>query len=272
MLTAPLIIFSDLDGTLLDHETYSFEAARPALEALREANVPLILCTSKTRPETERWRQTLDNAHPFIVENGGAVFVPEGYFGASARFDRRDGGYGILEFGRPYAEIRKALGAIRASTGLPLRGFGDMTVDEIAACCGLTRSDAGLAAAREYDEPFEGIESGALAQVVQEARSRGLRVVGGGRFHHLTGGSNKGRAVRALRALFEADRGPVSAVGLGDSANDEPMLRAVERPVIIRRPDGAHFEAADLAGLIVTSHPGPEGWREAVLGILRPGT
>ena len=263
------VIFSDLDGTLLDDKTYSFEPARKALETLIETGIPLVFCTSKTRHETERWRRALANVHPFIVENGGAAYVPEGYFGPDAGFDKRDGGYGILEFGRPYPEIRQALDGIRESTGLPLRGFGDMTVEEIAECCNLARQDAALAAMREYDEPFIGIEEGMLPRVVQEAEARGFQVVSGGRFYHLVGGSDKGRAVRALRSFYEVSRGRVSTVGLGDSANDEPMLRAVDIPVLVRKPDGSHLEVVDLPGLIIAPSSGPLGWREVVLMLLR---
>jgi mannosyl-3-phosphoglycerate phosphatase len=263
------VVFTDLDGTLLEHATYSFEPARPALEGLLEAGVPVIFCTSKTRLETERWRRVLANVHPFIVENGGAAFVPEEYFGAGARFDRRDGGFGVLEFGRPYAELRQALEAIRASTGLPLRGFGDMTVDEIAERCGFSREDAALAAMREYDEPFIGAEGTALAAVERAARAAGLTIVSGGRFHHLVGGSDKGRAVRALRDLYVRSRGPVRTVGLGDSPNDMPMLRAVDVPVLVRRPDGGHADITGVTGLVIAPYAGPEGWREAILGLLR---
>jgi mannosyl-3-phosphoglycerate phosphatase len=262
------VIFSDLDGTLLDDKTYSFEPAREALETLIDTGIPLVFCTSKTRYETERWRRALANVHPFIVENGGAAYVPEGYFGPDAGFDKLEGGYGVLEFGRPYPEIRQALGGIRVSTGLPLRGFGDMTVEEIAECCNLARQDAALAAMREYDEPFIGIEEGMLPRIVQEAEARGFQVVSGGRFYHLVGGSDKGRAVRALRSFYEVSRGRVSTVGLGDSANDEPMLRAVDIPVLVRKSDGSHLEVVDLPGLIIAPYAGPEGWREAILGIL----
>ncbi len=262
------VIFSDLDGTLLDGETYSFEPARKALETLLETGIPLVFCTSKTRYETERWRSALANVHPFIVENGGAAYVPEGYFGPDAGFDKRDAGYGILEFGRPYPEIRQAFDGIRGSTGLPLRGFGDMTVEEIAECCNLARQDAALAAMRGYDEPFIGIEEGMLPRVVQEAEARGFQVVSGGRFYHLVGGSDKGRAVRALRSFYEVGWGRVITIGLGDSANDVPMLRAVDIPVLVRRPDGSHLEVVDLPGLIIAPYAGPEGWREAILRIL----
>lgn len=269
MKRTALVVFTDLDGTLLDHRTYSFEPARPALEALLEAGVPLVFCTSKTRLETERWRRSLANVHPFIVENGGAVFVPEGYFGSDAAFDRREGGFGLLEFGRPYEELRRALGAIRTATGLPLRGFGDMAVEEIAALCGFSREEAALAAMREYDEPFTGADGPALARVVAAAEAEGLKIVSGGRFHHLVGGSDKGRAVRALTDLYSRSRGPVRTAGLGDSPNDEPMLREVDLPVLVRKPDGGHAGAIHLPGLSIAPYAGPEGWREAVLDILR---
>src|SRR4030042_1090542 len=76
--TDRILVFTDLDGTLLDHRNYSFEPARPALRLLRESGIPLIICTSKTRAEVEEIRAALGNTDPFVVENGGAVFVPEG--------------------------------------------------------------------------------------------------------------------------------------------------------------------------------------------------
>ena len=50
---AKIIVFTDLDGTLLHPRTYSFEAAMPALKLIKEKDVPLILCSSKTRAEIE---------------------------------------------------------------------------------------------------------------------------------------------------------------------------------------------------------------------------
>lgn len=66
-----LLVFTDLDGTLLDHHTYSWQPARPALERLDGLKIPLILCSSKTSPEMLGLRAELGNRHPFIVENGG---------------------------------------------------------------------------------------------------------------------------------------------------------------------------------------------------------
>src|SRR4051794_3392531 len=99
MSDAALLVLSDLDGTLLDHTTYAFDAARAALERLRDARVPLVLCTSKTRAEVEPLRAALDNAHPFIVENGGAVYVPVGYFPFGIEGAERRGDYAVVPLG-----------------------------------------------------------------------------------------------------------------------------------------------------------------------------
>ena len=76
------IIFTDLDGTLLDHYSYSFEAAIPMLGKLEDLGIPVIPITSKTFAEVSRLRDQLNNRHPFIVENGAAIAIPKNYFDA----------------------------------------------------------------------------------------------------------------------------------------------------------------------------------------------
>ena len=264
----PLLVFTDLDGTLLDHETYSFEPARPALRALEERGVPLILCTSKTRAETERWRLALGNAHPFIVENGGGVLVPKGYFPFEAAAGPAGSPYEELEFGTPYSELRRVLTEMRELIHPSIRGFGDMTDEEVAGLCGFSVEEARAAKEREFDEPFVIGDEKLLEAVEALAGRAGLHIVKGGRFHHLVGDNDKGRAVSALRGLYEKALGPLRTVGLGDSLNDEPMLRAVDVPVIVGKPGGGYDPGIDLPGLVRAPGAGPDGWREAVLGIL----
>ena len=57
-----LIIFTDLDGTLLDFR-YSYKEAVPALNLIRKKNIPLIICSSKTRAEIEKCR----NLYPELM-------------------------------------------------------------------------------------------------------------------------------------------------------------------------------------------------------------
>lgn len=260
------VIFTDLDGTLLDHNTYSFAAATPALRLLSLKGCPLVICTSKTRAEIEVVRDKLGNADPFISENGGAVFIPRGYFTVPVGRTRESGGYQVIELGTPYDRLRAAIREIRSTTGCRVVGFGDMTVEEVARDAGLDRASARLARMREYDEPFVVPDPACVDGVLAEIGALGLRYTRGGRYFHLTGDSDKGRAVSLLAALFRQEYGEVTTVGLGDSANDLPMLAATDIPVLVQRPDGS-YEETDLDA-VHAGGVGPEGWNRAVIEIL----
>jgi len=71
------LIFTDLDGTLLDHDTYGWEEALPALDLCRRLGVPVILVSSKTRAEMDVLQNRLGLSAPFISENGGGIFFPK---------------------------------------------------------------------------------------------------------------------------------------------------------------------------------------------------
>lgn len=264
-----VLVFSDLDGTLLDPVSYSFAAALPALDVLRAQGIALVLCSSKTRAEMMLYRQRLNNSHPFIVENGGAVYVPSGYFAAPIDGDRTVPGYECIVLGTPHAEIRRQFVALRAQTGARVRGFSDMDVAEIAALTWLDTEQAALARQREFDEPFV-FDGPADASFLQAIERVGLNWTEG-RLHHILGRHDKGRAVRLLTALYELERGPMTTLGLGDGANDLPMLQAVNHAVLVRHPDGLAGASLQLAGLTTTQQPGPGGWNEAVLDFLCHG-
>jgi mannosyl-3-phosphoglycerate phosphatase len=266
-----LVVFTDLDGTLLDADTYRYDAARPALDRLRAQAIPLIICTSKTRAEVGPLRIKLENRDPFIVENGGALYIPDGYFKAPLPGSSRRDGYRVLEMGVPYPRLREALRLIERQVGVALVGCGDMTVEEIMLVTGLAQPDAERARQREYDEPFRIEGAGApLEGVCETARQLGLAVIPAGRFLHLVGGIDKGRACRALIALYRQEWGVVSTAGIGDSPSDFPMLDMVDRPFLVERPGGGHAAGVAVEGFSRVQGIGPAGWAEAVTELLRP--
>ncbi len=260
-----LIIVTDLDGSLLDARTYAFEDAKPALERIALERVPLILCSSKTRAELDVYRQRLRNHHPFIVENGGGILIPEGYFPFPMEGDARNG-YQAISLGTPYAEIRRRFIQLRDRLTTAARGFGDMSISEVTALTGLSNDEASLAKTREYGEPFvfDGPPDDRFLQAIE---AEGLRWTQG-RLFHIMGSHHKGKAVNILRKLFERAQGTVELMGLGDSLNDLPFLLAVDRPVLIRREDGSHDPRINIPGLYRTTAIGPAGWNEAVLRVL----
>jgi mannosyl-3-phosphoglycerate phosphatase len=265
-----VVIFTDLDGTLLDHVTYSWEAAAPALNLINEKAIPLILCSSKTRAEMEKIRRGLENRDPFISENGGAIFIPDRYFGFSFPFQKRIADYKVIELGAPYDRLRKALQAIARETELPLKGYGDLSAAEVAAETGLSIEEARLAKRRDHDEPFvfAGTDEQRL-RVLKSIEQMGFRWIKGSRYYHLTGENDKGKAVRILSNLFELKFEKMTTVALGDSPNDLPMLEAVDYPILVQRPDGRYDHAVDLANLRRAAGIGPAGWNSAILNLFK---
>lgn len=268
-----MVVFTDLDGTLLDSSTYSFDAAREALDQLRARSIPVVVVSSKTQAEIELLRTRLCNEHPFIVENGGAVVIPSAYFpfqlDAATTHDR----YVFVELGTSYAVLRRALKEIEEELGVELRGYGDMSLEEVVRRTGLSRPEAELAMQRHYDEPFvvEG-ERCPLEALTQAITARGLRWTKGDRFHHLMGIQDKGEAVHYLiecyRRQADQHRDRLITIGIGNSLNDLPMLKAVKQPILVQQPDGLYEPGIKLPGLVLAPGSGPIGWNRAILSLL----
>jgi mannosyl-3-phosphoglycerate phosphatase len=272
MTTTPkLVIFTDLDGTLLDRDTYSFEPAKLALDLIKRKDIPLVLSSSKTRAEIELYRKKMENAHPFISENGGAIFVPKDYFSFSFPYDMELEEYLIIELGHAYPQLVEILNSIKKETGIQIRGFSDLSEEELVSLCGLSLDEARFAKKREYDEPFM-VEGGEkeMEIVKRKIQMRGVNYAWGGRFHHILGKNDKGKAVEMLKELYENEFFSITAVGIGDSLNDLPMLRAVDHPIFLNREDDATPEIfLQVQHLSVIKGAGPKFWNQAILNIIK---
>jgi mannosyl-3-phosphoglycerate phosphatase len=268
-----ILIYTDLDGTLLDYHSYSFREALPALGEIKKRNIPLILCSSKTRGELEEYQRKLKIRYPFISENGGAVFIPRGYFNKLRNDLKVKGQYLILELGTPYKKLRKKLLEMSRKFGIKVVGFGDLNTKQIASRFNLPYQEARLSKTREYDEPFyflDKIKPKEILSVEKEFKKSGLKLTKGGRFYHLLGQNDKGKAVRFLSRIYKQNWSTdILTVGIGDSLNDLPMLKAVDIPVLVRQKDRTYDkEILKRVKVQKTKGIGPLGWNQAVLDLV----
>ena len=263
-----IIVFTDLDGTLLDYYTYSFEKALPAIRLLKQRKIPLILCSSKTRVEIEHYQKRLDNQHPFISENGGGIFIPKGYFGfnlAPLGYPIRENHkYFIISLGMAYSILRNAINLLQ-KRGFKIKGFGDMAAKEVAQVTGLGLEEARLAKFRDFDEPFlfEGDEE-PLLKAIKEMGLNCICTKEG--FYHLMGKNDKGKAVEILTRLYKKEFSHIVTIALGNGPNDIPMLEKVDYPILLKNPHGSynnilrpHFIKAGIASA---------GWNKALIDLL----
>lgn len=260
------VIFSDLDGTLLD-DNYSFFAALPALRIIKEHQIPLIFCSSKTKGEIEHYRRLLNNPHPFVSENGGGIFIPKGYFNdASINVSRETSiwdDYVLIRLGVDYKRLRNALEELRMK-GFSVKGFGDMSVEDISQTMGLDRKQASLSKDRDFDEPF--FFYGDLHDkeaLFTEINRMGLKTTEG-KIYHLLGDNDKGKAVSILTGLYRKEYNDVLTIAIGDGLNDAPMFEHADLSFIVEKPGGGHEVRINLPNLVKIQGIGPQGWNSII--------
>jgi mannosyl-3-phosphoglycerate phosphatase family protein len=206
--------------------------------------------------------------YPFIVEDGGATFIGRDYFRTRYLYQRVVDGYNVVEYGMPYQHIRRILKTIVRETGLELKMYGDMSVDEIVDRTGLSLGAAERARGRQYQETIVSPLSAEDFRRLTEALSRrGLRLSAGTRYYGVMGTNDKGRAAADLIELYHQEYGNILTVGIGDGRNDAPLFAAVDRPVLVQKP-GAIWEDIDHPKLVRIEGAGPVGWNRVIIQML----
>lgn len=274
--TPDLLIFTDLDGTLLDHHDYNFAPAVAMIELINELGIVWIFNTSKTLAELLTLRETLNNQHPMIVENGGGIAIPADYplppplldeplKGSSN--DLVHQGFQLITTGKRREHILDMLKPLRAQ--FTFTGFSDMSITELIELTGLSTAQAGQALQRNFSEPIIWQDSEEkFEQFHQLVTEHSLRLLRGGRFIHVIGNSDKGIAMRWLAALYQQTRPELKTVALGDGENDIAMLEEADIPVIIRSP--AHNPPfVQRENIMLTRGYGPSGWAQALKALLK---
>ncbi|MEM6587868.1 MAG: HAD hydrolase family protein [Pseudomonadota bacterium] len=242
-----VLVITDLDGTLLDHATYAWAAATPALDLLRMSGAGLILASSKTAAEIAPLRDEIGFTDwPSIVENGS------GLLGAEAGNET-------------YMRLRRAIKDLPQG----FHGFGDMDAQEVSERTGLSLEAAERAKTRQYSEP--GLWTGApddLRGFIEAATTAELTAQQGGRFVSLSfGGTKAQRAKELIRRLA-----PAHTIILGDAPNDAGMLDLADSGVIVANPASGEMPrlpVEDTGRIRRTQKPGPAGWSDAVLDIVQ---
>jgi len=272
------LIFTALEGALIDPRTDSFAGAEEAVSELERQKIPYVLLTSRTREEIEPVRRKLGHNHPFVTENGGGIFFPDGYFSLRIPGVVRTARYLSIAQGRPYAEVCEALDEIAEECAVGVAGFHHMSVREIADNTGLRPRVAELARAREFDEPFyfTSTDEKPIARFVEAARARGFDARRGPVFWHLSAQCDPTRAVRTLARLFrEATHIKLRLVGIGGGDEDLPWLRAVDQAILLPASREAAHSSELASGkpgrtgtIVMGDAPGPAGWNTAVLNVI----
>lgn len=265
------LIFTDLDGSLLDHHSYSFKPAAGMLKKLELQGIPVIPITSKTMAELLPLREQLNNPHPFIVENGAAIFIPVNYFSQQPENTKTVADFWVIE------------NAASRNTWLTLLHnntdefsddyqtfdsiYTEQGIEGIAELTGLSSKMAALANRRLYSEPVHWTGSAARKKLfIKKMQSLGATVLQGGRFLNIGGDTDKGRALLQLENLYleQAAQSSCETLAIGDSGNDISMLEQASSALVIKSDNHSPPQLTRSTNCSISSKTGPAGWAVGV--------
>ncbi|WP_017346441.1 mannosyl-3-phosphoglycerate phosphatase-related protein [Pantoea sp. A4] len=260
----PLLIVTDLDGSLLDHHSYRWDAAQPWLERLRQQLIPLVICSSKTAAEIVPLQKQLGlSGSPFIAENGAVLQL-----NSEQRLQPNS-------TSPSYSALCQQITHLQAQ--FHFTPFHQLSDVEVSAVSGLTLAQAELARRREASEVLIWRDSeDAFAAFRQQLAAQNLSLLQGGRFWHILPAdcSKQAALAQLLTTLCATAGGKLTTIGLGDGPNDASMLDSVDYAVVIKgySKQPVELHRTDKDNIYFTAHYGPEGWSEGMDYFLTPDT
>ncbi len=262
------VIYTDLDGSLLELETYDHQVTADTVKRLNDGGTPIIFCSSKTLAEQRHFQNLLNLDTPMIIENGAGVVIPRSFHPYFEDIPHRIIDHFLLfSFTEGYHFILENLDRIRKELNLQLLGYHDLNTNEISKLTGISENELERTTNRLFSETllvgdFQAPNFQKLRQSLFEVD---LQCTPGSKFYTISGiSSNKGKAINWLnRHLKKINKSNFTTIGIGDSFNDLSMLAEVDRPYLVQKPDKT-FAKIEVQGLRKIEKPGPYGWNEII--------
>ncbi|MBA6409794.1 HAD-IIB family hydrolase [Pseudoalteromonas sp. 5Ae-yellow] len=263
------IIFTDLDGTLLDHADYNTNNISELLQQLQNAHIPVVFNTSKTFCEVIELKNDLNIQQPFIVENGAAVFIPEDYFELKPIGCKKVGAYWCYAMAKPLSSLLNDLNTLKADYKAHYKLFSDLSSEQISELTGLDDAQARRAQTRDYSDPLYWYGNDELLTAfVNDVEALGYDIKIGGRFIHIAKNTDKSAAQQWLVKQFTHHfRKPLTVIALGDSDNDKQMLEHANIAIIIANPASKKPVKLSHNKARYSQSPAPLGWIEEITSL-----
>jgi D-glycerate 3-kinase len=256
-----IFIFTDLDGSLLNHNNFEFNTIKPFILKCLRNNIRIIPNTSKTKNEVEFFSEQLGVDIPYIVENGSAIHNLDlvcSHFGKNNK---------SLILSRTADEIFEIF---NNKVPLSLRNqclfLKDMNASKQSKVLGLNGEKLTSALNRLYSIPL--IFNGPIEiknELISIFNDLDIKLHEGGRVINICDNCSKGDAMKIILKKMEGIKKKYHSIVIGDSPNDISMLALSNQPCVVPLPDQENLNKLKLKKVIRANQVAPDGWKEVVL-------
>ena len=246
-----ILIFTDLDGTLLNRDTFKFDSIKIFLNELKNKNIIIIPNSSKTEDEIKEFNNEANFKFPFISENGSIIH---------SEFPDK------IMLAKNVHEIQNIFDKnINQDLKSKCRVISNLTTQEQIQIFGLPENKLKQVFKRTCTIPikFEGNnkEKLRLKNILLEI---GLDFKDGGRVLNLGDRVNKADAMKKIIYMLENKyKSKPKTIAIGDNHNDLDMLKNSDIPCLVKNNKFINKDL-QIKNLIISKQTAPEGWVEVV--------
>ena len=261
------LIFTDLDGTLLDHENYSFGANKKTISTIINNKNEIIFNTSKTFSECKKLLKELKLSNmPFSTENGAVLYFPKIRFNKiknSSSFEKywkvRTAKLSSKNWHQFLLKKQKKFNFLIAQDLSPKILKKYTNLDNTSKMLNREASQIilwkdSLVNLKKFKNVLKSEKKGVLIQ--------------GSRFMQVSSVCNKRIAKKLISHAYDYQfYGTYSknTIALGDSKNDIDMLNSANYPCLIKNRSGYFLKLrSNKKNIIKSSKFAPDGWSQVL--------
>ncbi len=213
--------------------------------ALDHKGIPAVWLTARSRLQFDDPRRKHGHTHPFIAEDGCAVYLPEDYFhlrphsiasGPQKDATLRLGRFTALPIAEPLPAAADGLEALSEDTGVSVVTLRSLSPRELVLNTGLPRREAELARQRDFDDIFffAGVSNDEIKRFLAEGRDRKLQFRQHGGLWSISIGASVQLCIRELSKLYDrALRYHARTIGIATPDLAPALFPFCERTVLL---------------------------------------
>ena len=254
MRQTPSVLYIAVDA-LIPARGSSLRGLDEFTAALDHEGIPAVWLTSRSRLQFDDPRRKHGHTHPFIAEDGCAVYLPEGYFHLRPSSDTararkattvRLGRFTCIPIAETLPAAAEALQTLSLDTRVPVVTLRSLSPRELAQNTGLPQREAELVRQRDFDDMFffAGASDAEVDKFLAEGRARNFQFRQHGVLWSAAIGPSVQRCVRELARLYDrALRYHAHTVGIATADLAHGLFPFCERTILLtdaKSEDASH--------------------------------